>query len=110
MSDERHPTVDLDETVHQRVRLGILAVLSEADRATFTYLRDTLDTTDGNLSRHLSVLRDAGLVELDKGYERHRPRTWVRATAKGRETFAAELRTLRALLARHEPGGDLVTD
>ncbi len=103
MSDERrHPTVDLDETVHQRVRLGILAVLSEADRATFTYLRETLDTTDGNLSRHLMVLREAGLVEVDKGYERNRPRTWVRATARGRDTFAAELRTLRSLVARHE--------
>jgi DNA-binding MarR family transcriptional regulator len=103
VSDERrHPTADLDEVVHQRVRLGILAVLGEADRATFTYLRKTLDTTDGNLSRHLAVLREAGLVELDKGYERSRPRTWVRATAKGRETLAAELRTLRDLVARHE--------
>ena len=102
---ERHPTADLDETVHQRVRLGILAILSEADRAAFTHLRETLDVTDGNLSRHLAVLSEAGLVEVAKGYEGSRPRTWVRATAKGRRTFAAELRALRELLARHDPPG-----
>ena len=100
MTEERHPTAELDETVHQRVRLGVLAVLREADRATFTYLRETLGVTDGNLSRHLAVLVDAGLAELDKGYEGNRPRTWVRATAAGRATFEAELRSLRRLLER----------
>src|SRR3712207_8147482 len=56
-----HPARRLDDTVHQRVRLGILAVLREARRADFAYLRDALELTDGNLSRHIAVLEDAGL-------------------------------------------------
>lgn len=99
---EPHPTVDLDETAHQRVRLGILGILSEADRATFSYLRDALQVTDGNLSAHLSVLSNAGLIAIDKGYAENRPRTWVRATAKGRATFRAEMAALRRLIARYD--------
>jgi DNA-binding MarR family transcriptional regulator len=95
-----HPALKLDDTVHQRVRLGILAVLEEAKRADFSYLRDALDLTDGNLSRHIQVLAEAGLVKVDKGFEGRRPRTWVSATKKGRAAFAEELRTLRDLMAR----------
>lgn len=101
---ERHPTVDLDETVHQRVRLGILAILFEANRVSFSYLRDMLTVTDGNLSAHLNVLAQAGLVTMDKGFVENRPRTWVRATGKGRTTFRAELNALRELVARYDRG------
>jgi DNA-binding MarR family transcriptional regulator len=96
-----HPALDLDETVHQRVRLGALAILVEADRANFTYLRDTLGVTDGNLSAHLNVLVNAGLVRLDKRFIEGRPRTWVRATPKGRATFRAEVDALDRLVTRY---------
>lgn len=95
-----HPSNGLDEVVHQRVRLGILAVLTESRRADFTYLRQTLDVTDGNLSRHLQVLDSAGLVQIEKVFEGRRPRTWVRATPSGRKAFAAEMAALQALLDR----------
>lgn len=96
-----HPAVELDETVHQRVRLGVLAILVEADRANFTYLRDTLGVTDGNLSAHLNVLVNAGYVQLDKRFVEGRPRTWVRATVKGRSTFRAEVDALDRLVTRY---------
>lgn len=102
---EPHPVTELDETVHQRVRLGVLAVLSEADRATFTYLREVLDVTDGNLSAHLAVLTKAGLVEVDKGFVANRPRTWLRATPKGRATFKSEMDALSKLVARYRDDG-----
>ena len=72
-----HPALQLDDTVHQRVRLGILAVLQRGQRADFGYLRDALELTDGNLSRHIAVLEQAGLVKVEKGFEGKRPRTWV---------------------------------
>ena len=93
-----HPTNGLDELVHQRHRLGILAIAAEAKRAEFGYLRDTLGLTPGNLSRHLTVLEDAGLVEVEKGYEGRRPRTWVCITRNGRSALAAELDLLAALV------------
>lgn len=95
-----HPVTDIDDTIHQRVRLGILAVLAESRRVDFTHLRGTLDVTDGNLSRHLQVLEDGGYVRIDKSFEGKRPRTWISATKQGRAAFEAELETLRALLER----------
>ncbi|MEJ7741883.1 MAG: transcriptional regulator [Nocardioidaceae bacterium] len=93
-----HPINDLDEVVHQRVRLGILAVLAEARRADFSFLRKSLDLTDGNLARHLQVLEAAGYVAIDKTFEGRRPRTWVRATPEGGRAFQREVRSLRELL------------
>ncbi len=96
-----HPTNGLDETVHQRHRLGILTIAAEAKRAEFGYLRGALDLTPGNLSRHLTVLEDAGMVKVEKGYEGRRPRTWVQITRQGRSALAAELDALAALVRRH---------
>jgi len=95
-----HPAQKLDDTVHQRVRLGILAVLSGTSRADFGFLRDTLALTDGNLSRHIAVLEQAGLVTVEKGYEGKRARTWLHATKAGRAALHDELAALRELLAR----------
>jgi DNA-binding MarR family transcriptional regulator len=100
-----HPAQDLDEVVHQRTRLGILAVLAEAGRAQFGFIRDTLELTDGNLSRHLQILEEAGYVDTEKGYEGRRPRTWVRITRAGRKALAAELAALRSLADRLEASG-----
>jgi DNA-binding MarR family transcriptional regulator len=95
-----HPVRDLEEVVHQRVRLGILAVLAETSRADFTFLRTTLELTDGNLSRHLQVLEASGYVAVEKTFEQRRPRTWVRATSEGQAAFAREVAALRELLHR----------
>ena len=75
-----HPAQDLDEVVHQKNRLAILAILSEARKVEFTYLQKALDLTGGNLSRHLQVLEASGLVQVEKGYEGRRPRTWIHIT------------------------------
>ncbi len=97
-----HPAQRLDDTVHQRVRLGILAVLREVTRADFGYLRDALELTDGNLSRHIAVLEQAGLVNVEKGFEGKRPRTWVQITTAGRLALKAELAALQELIRRVE--------
>jgi DNA-binding MarR family transcriptional regulator len=95
-----HPTNGLDDTVHQRHRLGILTITAEA-RAEFGYLRSALSLTPGNLSRHLTVLEEAGLVQVEKGYQGRRPRTWIRITGRGRTALATELATLTELVRRH---------
>jgi len=97
-----HPAQRLDDVVHQRVRLGILAVLDQADRADFTYLRNALGLTDGNLSRHLTVLEEAGFLEISKTFEGRKPRTWVRSTRRGQAALAEEMAALRELVTRYE--------
>jgi DNA-binding MarR family transcriptional regulator len=96
-----HPTNGIDDTVHQRHRLGILTITAEA-RADFGYLREALGLTAGNLSRHLTVLEEADLVQVEKGYEGRRPRTWVKITGKGRSALSAEISALTELVRRHK--------
>lgn len=101
-----HPTNGLDELVHQRHRLGILTIADEADRVEFTYLRETLALTGGNLSRHLAVLEQAGLINVEKGYEARRPRTWISISDRGRAALTAELNALQQLVQRQRSGQD----
>ncbi|GGM16174.1 transcriptional regulator [Dactylosporangium sucinum] len=100
-----HPVNGLDEVVHQRVRLGILTVAHEARRAEFGYLRTQLDLTAGNLSKHLSVLETAGLIEIEKGYAGKRGRTWITLTTAGDTALAEEIARLKQLIARVETTG-----
>jgi DNA-binding MarR family transcriptional regulator len=100
--EDRHPTAELDDTVHQRARLGILTILNESDRADFGYLKRVLGLTDGNLGRHLEVLADQGLVTSEKVFEGRRPRTWATITTEGRRALAAEISALRALVNRFD--------
>jgi DNA-binding MarR family transcriptional regulator len=97
-----HPITGLDEVVHQRVRLGILTVAHEARRVEFGYLRTQLNLTAGNLSKHVSVLETAGLIEVEKGYAGRRGRTWITLTAAGRTALAEEIGRLKLLIARVE--------
>ena len=100
-----HPALGLDDVVHQRTRLGILAVLAEATEADFTYLRKTLDLTDGNLGRHLEILQAAELILISKGYHGRRPRTMATITAEGRRALRRELASMQALMQRLDTAG-----
>ena len=99
-----HPATGLDEVVHQRVRLGILAIAHEARRVEFGYLRTELDLTAGNLSKHLSVLEAAGLIAVEKGYEGRRGRTWITLTTAGSTALAEEIERLKQLITQVETG------
>jgi DNA-binding MarR family transcriptional regulator len=93
-----HPVNGLDDVVHQRVRLGILTIAHEARRVEFGYLRTNLDLTAGNLSQHLTVLENAGLIRIEKGYEGKRARTWVNATKAGNAALRDEITQLKRLI------------
>lgn len=104
--DEPHPASGLDDVVHQRARLGILTILTEAREADFSYLKRTLNLTDGNLGRHLEVLVRAGYVTVEKAYDGRRGRTWVRITDPGRHALWTEVRALEALIADVRRAGE----
>ncbi|GLW56899.1 winged helix-turn-helix domain-containing protein [Kitasatospora phosalacinea] len=98
----QHPAKALDDTVHQRIRLGILTVAHQARRAEFGFLRTTLDLTAGNLGQHLTVLEKAGLVAVEKGYEGRRPRTWITLTPAGERALREEVAQLKRLIHQIE--------
>ena len=68
-------TWDINDVVHQRTRLGLLAILREVHQADFSYLKSRLKLTDGNLGQHLEILVRHDLVTIRKGYEGRRART-----------------------------------
>src|SRR5687768_16719463 len=78
----------LDRVIHEKARLGILASLAVHPQGlVFGDLKELCALTDGNLSRHLAVLTDAGLVEVWKGVNRNRPQTLCRLTPDGKRRF-----------------------
>jgi DNA-binding MarR family transcriptional regulator len=97
-----HPVNGLDDVVHQRVRLGILTIAHEARRVEFGFLRTALELTAGNLGQHLSVLEKAGLVNIEKGYDGKRPRTWVNLTPAGDRALREEIANLKRLIQQVE--------
>jgi DNA-binding MarR family transcriptional regulator len=97
-----HPANGLDDVVHQWARLGILTIAHEARRVEFSYLRETLELTAGNLSQHLGVLENAGLIAIEKGYAGKRARTWVTLTKAGRAALGVEITQLKLLISRVE--------
>jgi DNA-binding MarR family transcriptional regulator len=101
----QHPTSGLDDVVHQRVRLGILTIAHQARRVEFGFLRTTLELTAGNLGQHLSVLENAGLAHIEKGYDGKRPRTWVTLTPAGEAALRQEITHLRELIEQIDNAG-----
>ena len=90
----------LDRVMHERARLGILASLAaNSNGLLFNDLKQLCALTDGNLSRHLGVLSDAGLVEVRKGNSGSRPQTMYRLTRTGRSRFSEYLRILEGIVA-----------
>ena len=96
------PTTGLDETVHQRVRLGILTIVNEARRVEFRFLQEVMELTAGNLSQHIRVLEEAGFVRVEKGVDGRRPRTWVAITRDGKTALREEISALKVLVERFD--------
>ena len=87
--DGRFSYEGLDRVMHEKARLGILASLAaHANGLLFKDLKQLCSLTDGNLSRHLAVLSEAGLVETWKGINGPRPQTMYRLTDSGQQRFS----------------------
>jgi DNA-binding MarR family transcriptional regulator len=92
---------ELNETIHQTVRLRIMAALvtlEPTDEVDFTYLRDLLEVTDGNLGAHLRKLEDAGYIAVNKTFVERKPRSFIAATAEGRKIFKEHVAALKSIL------------
>lgn len=101
-----HPANALDNVVHQRVRLGILAIANEARRVEFGFIQASLELTAGNLSKHVTVLENAGLIEVERGYAGRRPRTWIGLTSAGQRALHDEIKQLKRLINQIETKGN----
>jgi DNA-binding MarR family transcriptional regulator len=105
----------LDRVIHERARLSVLtSLLTNPKGLTFGDLKQLCALTDGNLSRHLSVLEKAKMVEILKGHDRNRPQTLCRITANGRKRYLEYLSTLEQVVkdaakgTKEDPASSLV--
>ncbi len=90
----------IDDVIHGRMRLGIMAYLADAEVADFNELKTVLQATQGNLSIHLRKLEDAGYIAIDKSFLNRKPLTQARLTPAGRKAFATYLEAIARLVDR----------
>jgi DNA-binding transcriptional ArsR family regulator len=90
----------LERLIHEKARLSIMTSLVAHPRGLlFGDLKELCSLTDGNLSRHLQVLHEAGLVEVWKGFQHNRPQTLCRLTDPGRRRFLEYISVLESVIA-----------
>jgi DNA-binding HxlR family transcriptional regulator len=96
----RYAYEGLDRLIHERARLAILSSLASAEAGlTFNDLKDLCALTDGNLSRQLQMLKEAGMVEIEKGISGNRPQTLCRLTRTGRKRFLEYIAELERVVS-----------
>jgi len=89
----------LDRVIHEKARLSVLTSLAAHPKGlVFGSLKQMCGLTDGNLSRHLSVLEEAHLIAIAKGYDRNRPQTICRITPQGRQRYLDYLKVLEQVV------------
>jgi DNA-binding MarR family transcriptional regulator len=89
----------LDRVIHEKARLSVLtSLVAHPKGLVFGDLRQMCGLTDGNLSRHLQVLHEAGLVGIEKGYDHNRPQTLLRITPEGRRRYLEYLAVLEQVV------------
>lgn len=93
---------DIDDVIHGRLRLGVMAYLSAASPAIFGELRDKVGATDGNLSTHLKKLEEAGYVTQEKRFVGKKPQTRVFLTDKGRKAWIIWIQRMEAIMKAAE--------
>jgi DNA-binding transcriptional ArsR family regulator len=92
---------ELDPIIHQPIRLRIMAALCQLslrERVDFTFLKERLSLTDGNLGAHLATLETSGYISVEKEFVSRRPKTFVSATIAGRQAFANHVAALQSIL------------
>ena len=97
-SDQAIKIDEIDEVIHGRLRLGVMAYLSAVNPASFPELLSKTGSSNGNLSTHLSKLEAAGYVSQEKGYRGKRPQTLVHLTPEGRKAWIKYLEAMQELL------------
>lgn len=88
----------MDDTIHQKTRLAIMAHLAARGEADFLTLKSTLKLTDGNISVHTGILEEKGYLETERSFVGKKTRTTYRITAKGRKAFEQYIADLEKVL------------
>ena len=94
--------LDLDPTIHAPIRLAVLSALAVVDSADFTFLKESIGATDGNLSTHLTKLESIGYIDIRKTFQAKKPRTTCSITPKGRKAFLDYLNEMERIVQKQK--------
>lgn len=89
---------ELDPLLHSQLRLAVMSILMNVEEADFVYLRQTTESTAGNLSVQLDKLADAGYIDIEKGFAGKKTRTVCRVTPLGRHALETYVDALKSYL------------
>jgi len=87
-----------DELILSKTRLGIISALIGGDKLDFTYLRNSLNLSDGNLSVQIRKLEEAGYIKVKKVFVDRKPRTFCEITGKGEKAVRNLIKKLEDLV------------
>ncbi|MGH2574271.1 MAG: winged helix-turn-helix domain-containing protein [Ignavibacteria bacterium] len=90
----------IDDVIHSRLRTAIMAVLISVEEAEFTFIRDKINATDGNLSVHLKKLEDHKYISVTKKFIDRKPASIYKITAKGRKAFEVYIKKLESIIKK----------
>ena len=91
-----------DELILSKTRLGIISALIGGDKLDFTYLRNALKLSDGNLSVQIRKLEEAGYIKVEKVFVDRKPKTFCKITAKGQRAVRNLIKKLEGLVNTDE--------
>lgn len=90
----------LDDIIHSRIRLAIMSVLISIEEAEFKFLKEKVNTTDGNLSVHLKKLEAAEYIRVKKEFVDRKPVSSYKLSKKGKEAFELYIKRLEDLISK----------
>ncbi|HEY3252182.1 MAG TPA: transcriptional regulator [Ignavibacteria bacterium] len=91
---------EIDDVIHSRIRTAIMAVLISVEEAEFTFIRDKINATDGNLSVHLKKLEEHDYISVRKEFVDRKPLTRYKITEKGRKAFEDYIKKLESIIRK----------
>ena len=91
---------EIDDVIHSRIRTAIMAVLISVEEAEFTFIRDKINATDGNLSAHLKKLEEHKYIDVQKEFIDRKPITRYKITSTGRKAFEDYIKKLEDIVKK----------
>lgn len=94
--------LDIDQMIHAPIRLAVLSILITVQSANFSFLKESVNTTDGNLSTHLTKLEEAGYIKIEKTFKGKKPQTNCSITEQGRDAFGKYIDNLEKIINKQK--------
>jgi DNA-binding MarR family transcriptional regulator len=91
---------EIDDVIHSRIRTAVMAVLVSVEEAEFTFIREKINATDGNLSVHLKKLEDHNYISVKKEFIERKPVTRYTITETGRKAFEDYIKKLESIIKK----------